>query len=271
MSGERTAADLLAARLRDMAHAADRGDLALSPFMTPQDCAEAERYLAVTGNAERAVFWGGYEGAERKRLCLLPDYLADYVSVAVSHIAPFREIPDERAQTAVVAVKIVGSGYRMLTHRDYLGSLLGLGLERDVLGDLAVQDERSAVVFCTERVAQFLLDHLERVANDKVRCASYAVDEQFSDGRRTAPVYATVASERLDCAVAALTGKSREEARKLVSDGLVEVDYTPQDRPDRSLALPQTLSIRGIGKFRLLAFDGETKKGRLRLRAEKFV
>ena len=71
--------------------------------------------------------------------------------------------------------------------------------------------------------------------------------------------------------MAALTGKSRDAAREAITSGLVEVDYTPEERPDRSLTPPVLLSVRGTGKFRLLPFEGETKKGRLRLRAEKFV
>lgn len=71
--------------------------------------------------------------------------------------------------------------------------------------------------------------------------------------------------------MAALIGKSRETAREAIEGGLVEVDYQPILRGDRVLAPPLFLSVRGVGKFRLLPFEGETRKGRLRLRAERFV
>lgn len=265
-------AGLLAARLGDLSRAAERGETALSPFLSPRECIEAERFCAAGGMGKRAVLWGGYPGAERRRLYLLPAYLADFPELLPpADTDPARTLEDEHLAGAVSAVKIQGSGYRELTHRDYLGSLLGLGLERDALGDIAVQDAHSAVVFCTGRVAEFLTGALEKVANDKVRCSAYLPDEAFTDGRRTVPVTDTVASPRLDCVVAALTGKSRDAAREAVSGGLVEVDYLPEERPDRALVPPLMLSVRGCGKFRLHPFEGETKKGRIRMRAEKFV
>lgn len=264
---------LLSARIGDMIRVAERGECAVSPFLTPQECVLAERQLTQAGAAETAFLWGGYAGAERRRLYLLPSYL-----LSVPELLPPQDTDPAQApagavgqEDAVAAVRIAGSGFRELTHRDYLGSLLALGLERDALGDIAVQDAHTAVVFCTARVAAFLLETLERVASDKVRCRAYQPDADFTDGRRTVPVSDTVASPRLDCVVAALTGKSREAAREAITGGLVEVDYLTEERPNRSLTLPAMLSVRGVGKFRLLPFGGETKKGRLRLTAEKFV
>lgn len=265
-------AALLAARLGDLCHMAEHGEAALSPFLSPRECIEAERFCAACGMGEQAYLWGGYPGAERRRLYLLPSYLTDFAELLPPRDTdPAAAFDDARLVGAVSAVRITGSGYRELTHRDYLGSLLGLGLERDALGDIAVQDAHSAVVFCTGRVSEFLVETLEKVANDKVRCRAYAPDETFTDGRRTVPVTDTVASARLDCVVAALTGRSRDAAREAVTGGLVEVDYLPEERPDRTLVPPLLLSVRGCGKFRVLPFEGETKKGRLRLRAEKFV
>ena len=272
-NGTRPADTLLAARVGDMLRVAERGECAVSPFLTPQERVRTERQLARAGVTESAVFWGGYTGAERRRLYLLPSYL-----LSVPELLPPQDTDPVTnpagvvgREDAVAAVRIEGSGFRELTHRDYLGSLLSLGLERDVLGDIAVQDAHTAVVFCTARVAEFLPGALERVASDRVRCRIYLPDADFTDGRRTVPVSDTVASPRLDCVVAALTGKSRESAREAITDGLVEVDYLTEERPDRSLTPPVMLSVRGVGKFRLLPFGGETKKGRLRLMAEKFV
>lgn len=262
----------LLARLEDLARIAGRGETALSPFLTPRECMVTERFFAARGMTDRAILWGGYPGAERCRLYLLPAYALDFPDLLPPEDTdPAGTLGDERLTGAVTAVKVSGSGFRELSHCDYLGSLLGLGLERDALGDIAVQDTHTAVVFCTAQVAAFLCTTLEKVANDKVRCRLYQPDDGFTDGRRTVPVTDTVASQRLDCVVAALTGKSRDAAREAITSGLVEVDYTPEERPDRSLTPPVLLSVRGTGKFRLLPFEGETKKGRLRLRAEKFV
>ena len=260
----------LEARLEDHWRKSQRGSLAVSGFLTPGERRQAERFFAQKGKRHLCLFWGGYEGAERTCLYLLPPYyeeMPDWIPAEGSDPAELITEEDDR----VVALRITGSGFRTLSHRDYLGSLLGLGLERDVLGDIAVQNDREAVVFCRRKPAEFLLVALEKVASDTVRCRAYTVDEGFTDGRHYKPISDTVASPRLDCVVAALTNLSREDAQNAVRGGLVEVDFEGEERVDRILTPPATVSVRGFGRYVLRSFDGETKKGRLRLRADQLV
>ena len=158
-----------------------------------------------------------------------------------------------------------------LTHRDFLGSILGLGIERDAIGDVAVQDAHTAVVFCPRTLGIFLKEMLEKVGNDTVKCSDYTPDEHFTDGRHYKHISDTVASERLDCVVAALCNCSRDDAQNAVRSGQVEVDFEPEERVDFMLHAPATVSVRGYGRFILRAFDGETRKGRLRLRADQLI
>ncbi len=255
------------ARLDDLIRSAEKGNITCSPYLTPREQIETKQELTVRGFADRAKFYGGYETAERRRLFLFPEW----IPLEDDRDNPAFYTDEKKIANAVTAIKIVGSGYRELSHRDYLGSLLGLGIERDSVGDIALQNNCSAVVFTTGEIAKFLCENMEKVANDKVRCTLYTPDESFTDGRKTVTVTDTVASARLDCIVASLSGKSRETARQTIESGLVEVDYLPETRADKNLMPPVTISVRGTGKFRLIAFEGETKKGRLRLKAEKFV
>lgn len=271
---ERKSADasLFDARLEDMAEKAERGEIALSVFLSPAERAAAERFLVRRGLREQAVFWGGYPAAERVRLYLLPDYCREIPGMMPEEGSdPALTLDDREVRDAVTAIRISGSGYRTLAHRDWLGSLLGLGLERDAVGDIAVQNAHEAVVFCPAPIRNFLLENLKQAANDPVRCRIYLPDGDFTDGRRTVPVSDTVASARLDCVVASLANLSREAAQERIRSGLVEVDYEPAERVDQPLQPPLTLTVRGVGKFRLLPFGGETRKGRLRLQAEKYV
>ena len=158
-----------------------------------------------------------------------------------------------------------------LTLECYVRFLAALGLERDALGDVVVQDPFRAVVFCSETIGEFLLTSLTKVASDTVRCTRYVPDEGFTDGIRYQPIRDTIASPRLDCVVAALTNLSRENAQNAIRSGLVEVDFEPTERTDLQLTPPATLSIRGHGRFVLRAFDGETRKGRLRMIADKRI
>lgn len=258
------------ARLEDYLARIARGELAVSNFLTPGEKKQAERYLAHRGAARNAVFWGGYPDAERQCLYLLPDYLVDIPELMPPPGTDPAETVDAD-ELAVCAVRIKGSGFRKLGHRDYLGSLLGLGLERDAIGDIAMQNDYEAVVFCSLRLSRFLCSSLEKISTDTVKCTPWSLDDSFTDGRHYRPISDTVASPRLDCVVAALTNLSREAAQTAIRSGTVDVDFENEERTDRMLTPPATISIRGHGRYILRSFDGETKKGRLRLRADQLV
>lgn len=261
----------LEARIEDHLSRTARGEISVSRFLTPGERRHAERYLAARGARERALFWGGYVGAERECLFLLPEFYLDMPDwIPEEGTDPAHTLPDGEGE-AVLALRITGSGFRTLSHRDYLGSLLGLGLERDSFGDIALQNDCEAVVFCTKEIARFLTESLCKVASDTVKCRPYRLDDSFTDGRKYRPISDTVASPRLDCVVAALTNLSRDDAQSAVRSGLVEVDFECEERTDRILTPPATVSVRGHGRFILRSFDGETRKGRLRLRADQLV
>ncbi len=274
MTTERKDSDAhLLARLGDAVEKCNRGSVATLSFLTPRARKQAERALRAMGAWEQSFFFGGYPEAERVCLFLLPDYYAAMLGAnpcECPHEVLLTILADEIYET-VQAVRITGSGYRVLTHRDYLGSILGLGLERDALGDIAVQNDFEAVVFCPRTIADFLLKNLTKIASDTVKCKAYDVDENFTDGKKYRPISNTVASPRLDCVVAALTNLSREAAQNAIRTGLVEVDFEPEERTDLTLTPPTTVSIRGYGRFILRSFDGETRKGRLRLRADQLI
>ena len=265
--------ELLEARIGDALEKCRRGSVAVLPYLSPRGRNRAERELSRRGESARAWFFGGYGEAERVCLFLLPDYLVDLLERPIAEYdrESMEGILGEELSFAVSSILVRGSRYRVLSHRDYLGSVLGLGIERDAIGDIAVQNAHEAVIFCSESMADFLCATLEKVATDTVRCSRYTPDASFTDGRTYAPVNDTVASARLDCVVAALTGQSREEAQRSVRSGTVEVNFEPEERVDVQVEPPAWISVRGYGRFRLRSFDGETKKGRLRMRADRLV
>ncbi|MBQ8431309.1 MAG: hypothetical protein IJX28_00345 [Clostridia bacterium] len=275
MSGgsESVGRPLLQARLEDAVAGCEKGMVMALSFLTPLERRRAEILLRQRGAWEQAWFWGGYEDAERATLFLLPDYLLTCLSGPL-HQCRAEELCallEEWISEEVCALRITGSKFRTLTHRDYLGAILHLGLERDALGDIAVQNDHAAILFCTPTVATFLTEHLQKAANDAVRCSRCVLDESFTDGRSYRPISDTVASARLDCVVAALINASREAAQTAIRAGRVEVEYEVVERTDLVLTPPTVLSIRGHGRYILRAFDGTTAKGRLRLRADQLI
>ena len=263
----------LYARMEDLCLRAERGEGGASSFLSPRELHYAARYLERRG--ARFASFGGYVGAERKKLYLLPDYVElseDLLGNPKEEAACMEELCAFGIEAEVCALRITGSGYRTLTHRDFLGSLLGLGMERSVLGDVVVENEQgtSAVVFCEERMTVFVEETLVRVANDKVKLSHVELSSYVPPKRAFAPIHDTVASERLDCVVAALCGLSREKAREAVCGGLVEINFESEERPDRTVAPPALISVRGFGRFRVLSLTDRTRKGRIRMESEQF-
>lgn len=237
--------------------------MAITPFLSPKDRLRAERYLSAEGIPFRS--FGGYVEAERQRIYLLPDYM-DMEGTLHELLSSFS------LDSEIVTLRIAGSGYRTLGHRDFLGALLSLGLERSVLGDLAVNEKGTeAFLFCETAIADFLMTEMQSVGNDKVRLLRVNAEEIELPTRRTQAISDTVASPRLDSIVAALCGLSREKARQTVCAGLVELNYEREDRPDRTVSAESVISVRGFGKYRVLSVTDHTKKGRIRLLAEKYL
>ncbi len=272
--------DRLRARVHDLMARAARGMVAVSPFLTPREVLYAARCIDPRPAAGTAVLFGGYPDAERKRLILLPDYcegLVDSAALARDPAGALSEagLEDLAApvRDALCLVCVRGSGYRALSHRDYLGAVLGLGLDRDAVGDILTEDGEHPVayLFTDARLAAFLCAELTKVANDTVRVSCLPTDAAVLPARRIAPVSDTIASDRLDCVVAALCRLSRDKAQSAIRQGLCELDYEPVTDCDRSVVPPATVSVRGYGKFAVESFDGETRKGRLRLRAAHYL
>ena len=260
----------LYARMEDLCLRAEGGEVGQSDFLSPRELHYGTAYLTRKGVPFFA--FGGYAEAERKKLYLLPDYMTGATLVAdMDHEEGIDLLESYGYSAEIAAVRIDGSGYRSLTHRDFLGSLLGLGLERSVLGDVVTLEEGNrAVFFCEERIAPFLLSECTKVANDKVKLRRLAITEVVLPERRFISLRDTVASPRLDSVVSALCKLSREKARDAVLDGMVEINFESEDRPDRTVTVPSLISVRGCGRYRILALSEVTRKGRLRLEAEQY-
>lgn len=259
---------LLEARIEDMIERAERYEPCVSSFLSPREQHYAAQKLRGFASDAFGVFYGGYEGSERNRLFILPEYLAAEDGVYTA--AVIREMLPELSAEAVRVLSIVGSGYRRLTHRDYLGSLLGLGIERDKLGDIIVEDDCHALVFCDGTMADYILSELRKIGSDTVKVRATTVGVDFRAERRMRPISDTVASPRLDSIVSALIGTSREKAQDLIREGAVEVDYEPCDKNDKMPHKDAIISVRGHGKYVIQSVSEQTKKGRYRLLAAQY-
>lgn len=263
---------LLCSHVEDLCARAAKGVACSTAFLTPGQQRDLDDFLRRTGQTARARFYGGFVGAQRCCLLLFPDYAIDLCDAEPNSVAEIEQLLTICGEESpVCALHLKGSGFCRLTHRDYLGSLLSLGLEREVLGDIELPDEHSAYLFCRSNMAAYIESALERVGGDKVTVRRVEIAPDFASFQKTQPLHDTVASARLDCVVAALANLSRDAAQQLIRDGRVELDYKAEERVDRVVPTPAIISVRGVGKFRVLSLGEQTKKGRYRLAAEKFV
>ena len=270
---------LLLAHTEDLLVRADGGTVS-GDFLNLGEQFLVRAFLVQCGKAENLdyAFFGGYPAAERRMLFLFPPYLTDTLPYMTDESGNTLTPGDAAAMVcgeehALCALQITGSGYRALTHRDYLGSLLALGIERSVIGDIAVTDSASAILFVKSAMADFLTTALERIGSDKVAVRPLSDDgaRQTPDTRRWESISDTVASLRLDGIVAAAANLSRDKAKQLVTGGFVDVDFRPCEHPDTELVPGCYLSIRGHGRYLFSDVNGTSKKGRIRIKIKKLI
>lgn len=237
------------ARFADLIRGAERGRRAVfSEFLTPDAqarlIAQARREGLETGlfgggeDAERAVVGIWQEGCE-------PD------------CSPIR------------IVRITWDGrYAAPQHRDVLGACLGLGLERETLGDIRLEGS-SAYVAALPAIAGYLEQHLDSVGSASVRSSEY--DGEMPAAEQGARAVVNVPSLRLDAVLAQTLRLARAKAQTLIRGGAVNRNWAEETRPDVELAEGDVISVRGHGRVKIHAVQGESRKRRLFIEVETFL
>ena len=253
----------------------------ISDFLSPSEQRTAFDVALGEGAVDRCFFWGGVPEAERRRMVVIPDWMVPEQGAlggafSAEREETLREIAQSGADSgeifaSAVALEISASSYTDLEHRDYLGSILALGVERSVIGDIAVTGGHSAIVFATEEGAKFLISALDRVKNDAVSTVRVELPESFRIPREYEVITDTVMSPRLDGVVRALCKISREDAASLVLKGDVTLNYMTETKTDKLLVKGDVMSVRGYGKFIYDGDRGINRRGRLRIDARKYV
>ncbi len=197
--------------------------------------------------------YGGYDGAERAVVCFYDDAI-DY----------------ECFEWPVCAVKVTARGKTVMSHRDYMGSLLGLGIKREMLGDIAVCSEY-AVVFCHSDIADFIVYNLTKVGRMNVSAQVCDVEGLELPERRYKEKSATVSSLRLDCVVSAATNMSRSSASEAVQRGSVFHNYEESKSASKTVCDGDIISVRGYGKYVISCHGTLTKKGRYHIDIKQYI
>ncbi|MBR1930642.1 MAG: hypothetical protein IJ833_04070 [Lachnospiraceae bacterium] len=149
----------------------------------------------------------------------------------------------------------------VLSHRDFLGALMNLGIERSTIGDILVGDGE-AYLFCLESIAEFICDNLEQIKHTHVSCS---IAERIEEIPQEEPEVQTVqaASMRVDAVIAKVYGKSRSDCLEFFRTGKVFVNGRLCENNARLLKASEVVNVRGFGKFVLRGDAKETRKGKL--------
>lgn len=156
-----------------------------------------------------------------------------------------------------------------LSHRDYLGALMNLGIERSLLGDIMIR-EKTAYLFCADRMADYITEKLDKVRHTNVRCER--TDEL---PREIAPKLLeeelVVSAERADTVVAKAYHLSRSQSLTLFREKKIFENGRLFENNSGTFQPESVISVRGFGRFRYDGILQETKKGRIRVRIAKYV
>ena len=257
----------------DLAYRAIDSDVCASAFLNVREQNLVKTALESDGSFCFS-FFGGYSDFERGALLCFPEYMSysdfmcsGYVAAEGDNLPQISKLSSD----FITLVKISCSSFTSLTHRDYMGSLLGLGIERSAIGDIIVNGEHEAYAFILRRMLPYITSELKSVGRSPVKVVECALSEgaRIKQNLRVIDVVST--SLRLDCVVSSLTGISREKSKSMISSALIEHNYFSKAKPDTEVSSSDIISVRGYGKFRILDTDTKTTKGKFRIKAAKYV
>ena len=245
---------VLLAKIWDKINAGMRKNiLANTCFLSPRETDMAQ-YLF--GSQEGLVFFGGYPDAERQMLVYLPDYLHKDT------------LTDEGSP--VVCLHATFYNADTLSHRDFLGALMGAGIARETVGDICV-GTGCCDFFVTAEIAPYILQNFTGAGRTKLQLKQVALNSVQITEPETKQIKDTLASIRLDSVIAAGFRINRALAAQYITAGKVAINGLPCEKPDKSIEHGAKISVRGLGKIKLTSIGGQTKKGRISVIIDRYI
>ena len=245
-------------RLVELAEKAySRGIYAYTPFL---GLAEQQAYYAV----EREVSYAGVRMEGGAPLC-------ERKIIRFGDPGYEEDFPIARIEILPKTPKFAEN----LTHRDFLGAVMNLGIERDVTGDIFVSDgahsnrEKGALLFCHESIADYILENLDRVRHTNVTCKR-TKGETFIENAEPERISVTVASPRADGVISKVYNLSREESRELFNSGRIFINGIQTQNLSCQLKEEDAVTVRGFGKFIFYGQTGVSRKGKDRVEVGVF-
>lgn len=204
--------------------------------------------------SSKYICFGGYEYSERQMAAFIPDALSyGYrYPISVIRVSPLNHRFSEP-----------------LGHRDYLGAILNLGLERSKIGDILVFED-SSVIFCHDSMAEFLINNLTRIRHTSVT-TDRIEDSDFKYMPKFEEIKGSIASVRLDALLSLAFGTSRSKLTSYIENGKVFVNGRLITSNGYQIHDNDIISVRGLGRFIYDGLLSQTKKGRYYVTIRKYI
>ena len=210
---------------------------------------------------ENYQFWGGFNESERKELFIFPDYIEQ----------SYDEYMDiYKQQMSCIHIVLPKENRGMYEHRNYLGALMKLGLKREKIGDIIVNNDGADIVISKE-ISKFILNNLRLLTRfQKAQIEEIELEQIHYIEKEKEIIKINVPSTRLDCIVGELARCSRNEANDIIKQERVLVNFKLELRNSLTISEDSIITIRGKGRFKIDKILGETRSGRLNVQVSKW-
>jgi RNA-binding protein YlmH len=194
-----------------------------------------------------------YEQAERRIVSFFPDYMAS-----------------EDIQYPFSVLQISGKNLDRLSHRDFLGAILSLGIKREKIGDILITNDES-YIFAMDDIASYIIMNLNKVANTCISIEEKSINNIKIPEKKHKEIQSTVASLRLDAVLSTALAVSRTKVLPLIQSEKVNVNWECIGSPSFMLKEGDVISVRGQGRMVLDRVGGLTRKGRISITVKRFI
>lgn len=223
----------------------------LTDFLDPRQ-QEIVTQLTNYDGEVKAYFHGGTDTTERKRSILAPPYFEP-----------------ERADYGLTLFELnYAVKFFSIEHRQILGALMNLGIRREKFGDILINGQ--AVQFIVaEEISEFVSLNLQSVGRAPVSLKEINENQLLIPQDEWRAFTGTVTALRLDAVLSEIFNISRAKATTYIQKGLVKINWKVIEQPAYECCVSDTISLRGYGRAKLEALDGQTKKGKFRIHYSK--
>ena len=256
---------LLASKILDkLKFTYTKNQVQVTNFLDMYEQNTANKVLQIN-NETNYILYGGYEEAQRKMLFMYPNKMQEiFLNEEVKNPAIIQKIK-------VISIKLPQELQGKYKHSEYLGGIMKLGIEREIIGDIIV-NEAGADIIVQNEMAEYLKSHLQDLTRfQKSEINIKEISELNIVPTKKEEMVILIPQMRLDVVVSEILHLSRSKANEIISEERVFINYELKTKNATNLKENDILTIRGKGKFEIGEILSTTSKGKIRLQVNKYV